>query len=110
MNVTQQSGTSQARSGPPSKSPAYRQRILALLRERGPAGITNIELNRCAMRFGTRLYELRRMGFRIETIRESESVFRFVLREELAQPGPLPAYEAHTALPCTLPLFRKILP
>ena len=56
-----------------------RERILSLLRSRGSIGATNIELNAIAFRYGGRIHELRLMGYKIETRRESENVFRFVL-------------------------------
>lgn len=79
-------------------SPAQRERILELLRERGPAGATNFELNAtCCMRFGSRIRELRKMGFSIRTIREGESEFRFVLVAEPQEPKPLISkYNQHT--------------
>jgi len=81
---------------------SQRGRILALLRERGTAGVTNIELNAIAFRYGGRLFELRKLGFRIRTIRTSDSVFRFVLEGEPV----LPPVSATSASPhCALPLF-----
>lgn len=69
---------------PPSKTPAQRERILSLLRSRGSAGATNVELNTIAFRYGGRIHELRGMGYDIKTVRESENLFRFVLT---AEPG-----------------------
>ncbi len=64
--------------------------VLALLRECGSKEITNLELNaNVCMRFGTRIWELRKLNFNIEMPREGKAVFRFVLREEPAQPKPL---------------------
>jgi hypothetical protein len=75
--------------GPHSKTPAQRDRILALLRQRGTAGVTNVELNALGiMRFGARVFELRRQGFNVETRRESETIFRFVLLAESPHPPP----------------------
>ncbi|HVB55858.1 MAG TPA: helix-turn-helix domain-containing protein [Candidatus Acidoferrales bacterium] len=67
---------------PSSKNPAQRERILALLRARGSAGCTNVELNAICFRYGGRIFELRGAGYEIKTIREGESLFRFVLTAE----------------------------
>jgi hypothetical protein len=61
------------------KREGQREKILKLLHERGSAGITNIELNGYCMRFGARLWELRK-EWDIETVRESETIFRFILK------------------------------
>ena len=77
-----------------SRTLTYRQKILALLRECGSKGITNLELNaNVCMRFGTRSWELRRLNFNIETPREGEAVFKIILRKEPTQPKPLPRFE-----------------
>ncbi len=75
----------------PKKSTAQRARILALLRERGPTGATNRELNSIGFRYGARLWELKKQGYAIRTVRVSESVFRFVLVRENERPAPLPS-------------------
>lgn len=56
--------------------------MLTLLRNRGATGVTNFELNEVCLRYGARLFELRRGGFVIETRRASETEFRFVLTSE----------------------------
>ena len=76
-----------------SKRPAQRERILSLLRSRGAAGATNVELNAIAFRYGGRIHELREMGYRIETVRESENLFRFVLVAEPLKAEPLSPFE-----------------
>lgn len=84
----------------PAKSTAQRAHILALLRERGSVGITNIELNQlCALRYTARISELRKMGWVIQTRRESESIFKFVLISEPTRPKPLPTYGPRAADP-----------
>jgi len=67
---------------PPKKVPAQRDKILALLRSRGAKGATNLELYQICLRPPSRLCELRQMGHNIETIREGDSVFRFILHGE----------------------------
>jgi hypothetical protein len=77
----------------PSKRPAQRERILSLLRSRGAAGATNVELNAIAFRYGGRIHELRGLGYRIETVRESENLFRFVLVSEPHKAETLSPFE-----------------
>jgi hypothetical protein len=77
----------------PSKGPAQRERILSLLRFRGAAGASNVELNAIAFRYGGRIHELRGMGYRIDTRRESENLFRFVLVSEPDKIQPLSDFE-----------------
>lgn len=64
---------------------SQRDVILALLLDHGQTGITNIELNKVAFRYGGRIFELRRMGHAIETAPEGGGVFRFTLRPGLAR-------------------------
>jgi hypothetical protein len=54
--------------------------ILRLLKEAGPAGVTNQKLTEVSMRFGARIYELRKEGYDIKTKNEKRGVFRFILR------------------------------
>ena len=60
---------------------SQKERILALLREAGHHGGSNMRLNLVCFRYGARLHELRAEGHRIETIRISEQEFRFVLSD-----------------------------
>jgi len=94
-------------SGSPSKRPAQRERILSLLRSRGAAGATNIELNAIAFRYGGRIHELRGMGYRIDTVRESENLFRFVLVSEPRKAETLSPFEQrrHREDTEAMPLF-----
>jgi len=63
--------------------------MLALLRPRGPAGVTNIEfVGMMVLNYGARLEELRDLGYEIETIQESKSLFRYVLHSEPEKPKP----------------------
>jgi hypothetical protein len=77
-------------------------RVLDLLRERGEAGATNVELCEVGgMRaVGARLTELRAEGHRIDTIREGGGLFRFVLRT-----GPKPGEAGYLA---SLPAIGSI--
>lgn len=68
-------------TGPTTRAPYSREQILALLIARGPQGVTNVEFNRdVCFRYGARIYELRRQGHLIETVRFGEGLFRFVYR------------------------------
>jgi hypothetical protein len=64
---------------PTSKPPAQRDRILALLRKRGAAGAMNWELNSYCLRYGARIFELRRLGL---GSRRAEIVNRFTASSE----------------------------
>ena len=66
---------------------------MSLLRSRGEVGATNIELNGIAFRYGGRIQELRGLGYRIETVRESENLSRFVLVAEPHKPESLSPFE-----------------
>ena len=91
-------------STPPCKPPTQRDRILELLRARGPAGATNRELNEIGFRYGGRLHELRRRGYVIRTDRVNEGLFGFVLVGEPRVVGSLhPRPESRS----TLPLFPE---
>ena len=80
-------------TAPTSKSPAQRERILYLLRSRGPVGATNVELNAICFRYGARIFELRKAGFDIKTRREGETEFRFVLVSGASEAKPIPSFE-----------------
>lgn len=69
-----------------TKAPSQRDRILALLQERGTEGALNTELNHIGFRYGARIWELRKMGHRIDKKQESESVFRFIWKGQDTSP------------------------
>lgn len=56
--------------------------ILKLLKQAGPRGLTNLELNEICFRYGGRLFELRQEGFEIETKAEGAGVYRFTFKGE----------------------------
>lgn len=66
-------------------------RILTLLRERGAAGATNVELNAICFRYGARLWELRKAGYNIRTESLGDGLYRFTLLSE-----PVKATRLHT--------------
>ena len=96
-------------ASPTSKALTQRDRILALLRHRGHAGVTNPELNGVCLRYGARIFELRRQDFEIKTRREHGGVFRFALRWEPREPKPLPRFEPRPRQEM-LPLFGEAHP
>lgn len=86
----------------------HRERILTLLREHGTAGVRNLELYSICLCPPSRICELRKMGYRIETRREGEGVFRYILRGEPNEPKPLPVYASRKVEPKTLSLFDGV--
>ena len=56
-----------------------REKILQLLEDRQEAGVTNIELNEIAFRYGARLAELRKEGYRIRSQHIKGAIWRFTL-------------------------------
>lgn len=69
------------------RSPAHRDQILELLKEAGPAGVRNVELNCICFRYGARIWELRKAGHKIKTVSEARGMFRFILTEEAPAMG-----------------------
>lgn len=59
---------------------SQRIRILAELRKARSRGVTNGMLVGIALRYGSRLHELRRKGWKIETVRMSNGWFKYILR------------------------------
>jgi hypothetical protein len=62
------------------RGPDQRQQILDLLIERGEQGVRNTELNKICFRYGARIFELRKLGHDIKTVKESDGLYRFVLK------------------------------
>jgi hypothetical protein len=69
-------------SEPTPKRSGQRDKILTWLRMRGPQGVLNTELTELCMRYGARIFELRKAGYDIKTVKLDDSRFRFVLEEE----------------------------
>lgn len=61
---------------------ADREAILRLLQAAGPEGVSNERLNETCLRYAARIFELRKLGFAIETKKENRGVYRFILRGE----------------------------
>ena len=91
--------------GAPSRNRSHYDRILTLLRERGPAGVLSSELYDAPYLYGrsprNRISELRKDGHLIQTVPAGASVVRYVLTHENlspverppARPQPLKSWE-----------------
>lgn len=81
--------------GAPSRTRSHYARILALLRERGPAGVLSSELYDAPQLFGrsprNRISEMRADGHLIQTAPAGASVVRYILTNENPSPTPRPA-------------------
>ncbi len=97
--------TSSTFSGPTSRSPNQRDRILNLLRERGRAGAFNSDLVGIAYRYSSRLRELRLMGFEVSTHYVREGVFKYVLEREPEVVKALPDFQPRLVAATTPSLF-----
>jgi hypothetical protein len=96
-------------NGAPSRTRSHYERILALLRERGPAGVLSSELYDAPHLFGrsprNRISEMRQDGHLIKTIQAGPSVVRYVLTHENPSPTERPHssssdwYERQTGKP-----------
>ena len=81
-------------SGPTSRSPNQRQKIIELLRRNGKAGLlTGDFLKMPCARYSSRLRELRQQGYDISTERITESCFKYVLVSEPLAPKELATFE-----------------
>ncbi len=81
-------------SGPTSRSPNQRQKILELLRQNGKAGLlTGDFLKMPCARYSSRLRELRQTGYEISVERLSESCYKYVLTREPLEPKELPSFQ-----------------
>ena len=73
-------------TGAPARVRSHYERILALLKERGPNGVTSVELYEQPQLFGrsprNRISELRKDGHLIKTIPIGASIVRYVLIHE----------------------------
>ncbi len=91
--------------GPTFKAPGQRDRILSFLRQRGEVGACGSELIEMGHRFGGRLFELRKLGYQISTVRVSEGEYRYILLSEPTAPHPLPNFQPRSQADQSLPLF-----
>lgn len=106
-------GQGQEEAGTEARRSSQCDAILALLRERGQAGTTNVELNGVGYRYGARLHELRGMGHEIATTHEEKGVFRFTLRPGADRAGgeeqaPGPARNCRQPGPCAADPWRSM--
>jgi Helix-turn-helix domain len=81
-------------SGSAGDFEADRIAVLRELRDAGPRGVSTLEFLRRGiggLRVANRIYDLRKQGHLIQTVRESGRQCRFVLRHENPSPTPKPA-------------------
>src|SRR5882762_7960454 len=82
-------------SGAPSRTRSHYDRILALLRERGPAGVLSSELYDASELYGrsprNRISEMRADGHLIKTLPAGASVVKYVLLHQNPSPTPRPS-------------------
>lgn len=64
------------------KKPSQKERVLEQLRQGGMWGVSNIALNKTCFRYAARIKNLRDDGHIIQTVKERNGVFRFVLVKE----------------------------
>lgn len=82
--------------------------ILAALREAGPRGCSNRDLNDIAFRYGGRLEELRTAGHDIESIDEGGGWWRYVLHEPARIKPGTPGFLA--SLPAVASITGRAIP
>jgi len=75
-------------------------RILNILQERGSEGVTNVELNRDLgiYRYGARIFDLRRAGYRIDSRQLRTGLWRFTLLRENAPAYPKSKFTLYDGL------------
>lgn len=72
------------------KPPTQAERILAFLRDRGPAGASNFELMRISYQYPARLHTLRhRDGHIIDNKHVKDQEWRITLVREAGRPEPV---------------------
>jgi hypothetical protein len=88
-------------NGAPSRTRSHYDRILVLLRERGPAGVLSSELYDQPQLFGrsprNRISEMRQDGHLIKTLPAGASVVRYILTHENPSRAPRPLQQIHKA-------------
>lgn len=87
---------------------SQRDRILALLRTAGLAGVTNRELNRIGYRYGARLWELKKQGYSILTESLGGGLYKFTLLGGPSAPELLPVGKSPKKRQASLPLFAGV--
>lgn len=61
--------------------PSQTEKIINLLKEAGPNGVTNVELAAITFKYDARISELRMKGYIIETVYVGKSVYKYVLKK-----------------------------
>jgi hypothetical protein len=95
--------------GAPLRTRTHRERILALLRERGPSGVLASELYDAPHLYGrsprNRISELRKGGYRIEGAARGASDWHYRLVQDKPQAPELPEHWQDRPRMTGLPLF-----
>ncbi|HSW76022.1 MAG TPA: hypothetical protein VLG50_03195, partial [Candidatus Saccharimonadales bacterium] len=64
-----------------NRIPSQKQKIVQLLRDAGAEGITNAELAKICLQYNSRLSELSKEGYVIETIHVKDGLYKYVLHK-----------------------------
>ena len=95
--------------GAPKKAGSHYERILTLLKERGPAGVLSSELYDQPHLYGrcprNRVSEIRKAGHMVRTLPAGTSVVRYVLTHENPAPPPAAPKRQSRKPSATLTLF-----
>ena len=102
------------RTGAPSRTRSHYERILALLRERGPVGVLGSELYDAPNLYGrsprNRISEMRKDGHIIDGKPRGASDWRYVLLRENESPTPRPPAKRAEQLSLTAPSPSQPVP
>lgn len=78
--------------------PSQLERILQALRNAGPDGVTNIELNKICLKYDARISDLRRKGYVIRTESLGKGVYKYYLIKTPSQDYIFPKAQEQTIL------------
>lgn len=82
--------------------------MLDALRRAGPSGLTNSHLAGIALRYSSRLRELRVAGYEIETRRLGDGLFAYYLRGEPVAQVRVKAYAPKPEIPTRNPFTPSL--
>ncbi|WP_091014433.1 MULTISPECIES: hypothetical protein [Paenibacillus] len=72
------------------RTETQRDKIVATLRRAGESGVTNIELNKIALRYNARIQELYVRGYKIHSEELDGGVIKYILISEPTEPFKKP--------------------
>lgn len=72
------------------RTETQRDKIVAMLRRAGDSGLTNVELNRIALRYNARIQELYVRGYKIHSEELDGGVTKYILISEPTEPFKRP--------------------